>query len=282
MKIPPPPGCNVSLAECVLTAFLREEAQKFGFRRAVLGLSGGVDSAVVLELAARAFGPGALVPLFMPHRTSDPRSRELARAAAAHAGAALDEVDITAVADAHIAAAGDLSADTPAARVRRGNIYARVRMVILYDRSARESALVLGTSNKTELLLGYGTVFGDLASALNPLGDLYKTQVFALARHLGVPEAIVERPPTADLWAGQTDEGDLGFTYAEVDSLLHLAVDRRYPREALLRAGFPGAFVERVKRMVRGNQYKRLPPIVAKLANRTVNLDYRYPRDWGV
>ncbi|TAH37046.1 MAG: NAD+ synthase [Planctomycetota bacterium] len=281
MKIPPPPGCNVVLAERVLTAFLREETCKFGFERAVLGLSGGLDSAVVAELAVRALGGSNVLALAMPHATSSQASLELARASARHAGAMLEVVDITPMAEAHAAVTG-IADDGPAARLRRGNICARTRMVVLYDRSVQWRGLVLGTSNKTELLLGYGTIYGDMACALNPLGDLYKSQVFALARHLGVPEPILERPPSADLWAGQTDEQDLGFTYAEADALLHLAVDRRYSREALLRAGFPEAFVERIKTMVRASQYKRMPPIIAKLANRTVNLDYRYPRDWGV
>lgn len=281
MKLPPPPGCNVVLAERVLTAFLREEIARVGFQRAILGLSGGIDSAVVLELAARALGGSKVLGVAMPHRTSSPESLELARASARHAGADMETVDITSMADAHVRAAR-LDGDGPQERLRRGNIYSRTRMLILYDRSAQHGALVLGTSNKTELLLGYGTIFGDMACALNPLGDLYKTQIFALARHLGVPQAIVDRPPSADLWAGQTDEQELGFTYADVDALLHLAVDRRYSREALLRAGFAPPFVERVKHMVRCSQYKRVPPLVAKLANRTVNLDFRYPRDWGV
>ena len=140
---------------------------------------------------------------------------------------------------------------------------------------------MLGTSNKTELLLGYGTIFGDMASALNPIGDLYKSQVFALGRSLGVPAGILERAPSADLWEGQTDEEEMGFTYPEVDALLYLWVDRRYTRRELEAAGFAPDFIERVQSTVRKNQYKRRPPVIAKVANRTVNLDYRYARDWG-
>ncbi len=281
--LPPPPGCNVALAERVLTAFLREETGKFGIERAVIGLSGGIDSALVLELAARALGPANVLAVAMPYRTSSPLSLELARESAAHAGTPLEVVDITAMADAFIAAAPGLDADdSPAGRLRKGNLMARSRMIVLYDRSARDGGLVLGTSNKTELLLGYGTIHGDMASALNPVGDLYKSQVVALSRHLGVPPRIVERPPSADLWEGQTDEQELGFTYDAVDALLHLSVDRRLPRAALLEAGFPADFVDQVARRVRANQYKRRPPVIAKLAHRTVNLDYRYARDWGV
>jgi NAD+ synthase len=158
---------------------------------------------------------------------------------------------------------------------------ARERMTILYDHSARWKALVLGTSNKTELLLGYGTLHGDMASALNPIGDLYKTQVWALAREIGVPAAIVDKKPSADLWAGQTDEAEMGFTYADVDALLYRMVDLRWGRDELLAAGFEAAFVERVSDMVRGSQFKRRMPVIAKVSNRTIDRDFRYARDWG-
>ncbi|KAA3611972.1 MAG: NAD+ synthase [Planctomycetota bacterium] len=280
--MPPPPGCNVELATRVLTAFLREEASKVGFQHAVLGLSGGIDSALVLELAVRAFGQDRVTAIAMPYRGSDPASLFLARQSAANAGAELIEVDISPMADAHLSAAGDLNdSEDAAVRLRKGNIMARTRMIVLYDYSARKRALVLGTSNKTELLLGYGTIFGDMASAINPIGDLYKSQVVALSRHLGVPQAIIDRPPTADLWQGQTDEQELGFSYDEVDSLLHLAIDRRYPEEKLIQAGFSPSFCQKVSALVQRNQYKRRPPLIAKLAHRTMNLDFRYARDWG-
>ena len=280
MTLPPPPGCNVALAERVLVRFLAEECTRVGYRRGVLGLSGGIDSALVVELAARALGPEAVHAVCMPYRSSDPDSLRLAQASAAHAGVALEVVDISAAADALIADAGDLNdLDDPGVRLRRGNLLARLRMVTLYDRSARLHALVLGTSNKTELLLGYGTQHGDMASAINPIGDLYKSQVVALSAHLDVPQEIVARPPTADLWVGQTDEQELGFRYDEVDALLHAMVDRRYGREALRAQGFPDALVETVETRVRRNQYKRRPPLIAKLAARTINLDYRYARD---
>ena len=159
---------------------------------------------------------------------------------------------------------------------------ARERMTILYDHSARLSGLVLGTSNKTELLLGYGTQYGDMASAVNPLGDLYKTQVWQLARHLGVPDVIVAKHPSADLWAGQTDEGELGFTYQEVDRLLYLLVDERYEMAELIgEAGFEERFVRAVYQKVQASQYKRRLPVIAKVSSRTIDRDFRYPRDWG-
>jgi NAD+ synthase len=167
-------------------------------------------------------------------------------------------------------------------QVRQGNIMARARMIVLYDQSAATKGLVIGTGNKTEILLGYTTLYGDSACALNPNGDLYKTQVRQLARAVGVPEDIVTKPPSADLWKGQTDEGELGFTYADVDQLLYLLVDERYKPEECVEAGFNEEFVREVIRRMRNNQFKRVMPPVAKLSNRTVNYDFLYLRDWGV
>ena len=166
-------------------------------------------------------------------------------------------------------------------RTRRGNKMARERMSILYDQSMAHRALVLGTSNKTELLLGYGTLFGDMASALNPIGDLYKTQVFALARELDLPHSVLTKPPSADLWAGQSDEEELGIRYAVVDQVLHLLVDQRRSRSEVIALGFDAADVDTVAVRVRGSQYKRRPPVIAKLSSRTIDREFRYPRDWG-
>ncbi|MBT3339856.1 MAG: NAD+ synthase [Planctomycetes bacterium] len=274
-KLPAPPQCHTELATKVLCGFLREESHRAGFQKAVLGLSGGIDSALVVELAARALGPENVLAVAMPYRTSNPISLELAQDSALHAGVALEVVDISTMADACIDQAGETDS------LRRGNIMARARMITLYDRSARDNALVLGTSNKTELLLGYGTIHGDMASALNPVGDLYKSQIVALSRHLGVPKAIIDRPPSADLWSGQTDEEELGFTYDAVDALLVRLVDELWSRDQLIEAGFATDFVDGVRQRIRINQYKRRPPLIAKVANRTVNLDFRYARDWG-
>jgi NAD+ synthase len=167
-------------------------------------------------------------------------------------------------------------------KVRRGNVMARMRMIVLYDLSARERALVIGTSNKTELMVGYGTQHGDMACAINPLGDLFKSQVWQLAEAIGVPASIVGKKPTADLWEGQTDEGELGFTYAELDALLYAMIDERRSDAELSKAEFKPAFVKRVREMVRKNQFKRRPPVIAKVSYRTINVDFRYPRDWGI
>jgi NAD+ synthase len=167
-------------------------------------------------------------------------------------------------------------------RLRVGNVMARMRMIVLYDYSAREGALVIGTSNKTELMVGYGTQFGDTACALNPIGDLYKTQIWHLAKELGVPEKIIAKKPTADLWPGQTDEGEMGIQYKELDALLYAIVDERRTDEELRKSGFSPKTIQKVRTMIRKSQFKRRPPIIAKVSYRTANIDFRYVRDWGI
>ena len=260
----------------ILLGFIRDEVGKVGFDRVVLGLSGGIDSALVAALAARALGPEQVVPVIMPYRSSSPESEADARTVASQLGL-MDPlvVDISPQVDAYFERFPD------ADRGRRGNKMARERMSVLYDLSWAHRALVIGTSNKTELLLGYGTVFGDMASALNPIGDLYKTQVFALARALDLPQRVVDKPPSADLWEGQSDEQELGFQYAVVDMLLYHMVDERRTRDELRALGFDDEFIDLVGRRLRDNQYKRRLPLIAKLSARTIDRDFRYPRDWG-
>jgi NAD+ synthase len=258
----------------ILEGFLRSEVTRTGRRAVVLGLSGGIDSAVACALAARALGREAVHPVILPHRDSDPSSERDAETLLGSLGVAAERVDITPMVDAFLAAAG------PADPVRLGNVMARARMIVLYDRSALRRALVLGTSNKTELLLGYGTLHGDLASALNPLGDLYKTQVRALATWLRLPLRVLRKKPSADLWPGQSDEEELGFSYDEVDRLLHLRVDARVSRETAIAAGFSPAIVDRVDRLVTRSQFKRRLPLIAKVSTRSIGWDFRYPRDW--
>ncbi len=266
---------NPALLQRILTAFIRDEVRKVGVERVVVGLSGGVDSALSATLAAAALGAANVLAIKMPYRTSSAESVAHADLVVARTGIPALEVEVTPQVDAYFTRFPD------ADNMRRGNKMARERMTILYDHSARWKALVLGTSNKTELLLGYGTLYGDMASAINPLGDLYKTQVWALAAHVGVPDAIVHKQPSADLWKGQTDEAELGFGYAEVDALLYLMVDLRYSRAELHAAGFSESFVRRVGDMVRTSQFKRRLPVIAKVSNRTIDRDFRYARDWG-
>jgi NAD+ synthase len=267
---------NRELTEAFLLDFIRRETLRTGLSRAIVGVSGGIDSAVVLALAVKALGSGSVVGAVLPYRTSAPSSLRDARQIIRRFRVRPVEVDITPMVDAYFSNAPDAN------RLRRGNKMARERMAVLYDLSAAHGALVLGTSNKTELLLGYGTIHGDLASALNPLGDLYKTQVRQLARHLGIPPRVVAKRPTADLYPGQTDEGELGFTYARVDRLLYFLVDLRGRPEEAARVGFPRQMVKRVQEMIRTSQYKRRLPLIAKISDRTIGVDFRYPRDWGV
>ncbi len=266
---------NARLVEEVLTGFIRDETLRTGRRTVVVGLSGGVDSALAACLARRALGRRGVVAALLPHRLSDPAAVSDARALARGLGLRIETCDVTPMLDAYFAGRPGAS------RLRRGNKVARERMSVLYDLSAAHDALVLGTSNKTELLLGYGTVHGDLACSINPLGDLYKSQVRGLAAHVRVPASIRRRPPSADLWPGQTDEGDLGYLYEEMDALLHLLMDQRYSREEVVQAGWPPRMVEAIVRRVAGTQFKRRPPLVAKISERTVGIDFRYPRDWG-
>ena len=270
---PSPLRIDEALVRRMLIAFLRDESAKSRHKRVVLGLSGGIDSAAVAALAAEAMGPKNVTALFMPYRTSNPESAEHARLVARQFGLALEEIDITTQVDAYFAHAGEVD------RVRRGNKMARERKSIEYDRSWPDG-LVLGTSNKTELLLGYGTRHGDMACDLNPVGDLYKTQLRELAVLLGVPEAVVRKPPSADLWVGQTDEQELGLTYAQADLVLYFLVDRRMRPESLVAAGFDATLVHGISERVRKSHYKRVMPIIAKLSLRTVGHDFLYPRDW--
>ncbi len=261
--------------ERILVAFLKNEVGKAGFARVVVGLSGGVDSSVAAAVAVRAFGPRGVLGVMMPYKSSSPESLRDATDFAKGLGVETKTIEITRQVDAYFEKFPDA---TP---LRRGNKMARERMAVLYDQSAACEALVLGTSNKTELLLGYGTQFGDMASAVNPIGDLYKMQVRHLAARVGVPPGIIEKTPTADLWEGQSDEGELGFSYLEADQLLYLLVDARMTRAEVLERGFDDAFVARVETLIRRSQYKRRLPTIAKISGRTVTSDFRYARDWG-
>ena len=266
---------NTQVARQILVAFLRDEVQRTGLKRAVLGLSGGIDSALACVLAAEALGPENVLAVRMPYQSSSPESL-------AHAQLVIDQTGVQSETFEITGMVNPLLATIPAeAGKRRGNVMARARMIVLYDRSAATRALVIGTGNKTEIMLGYSTLFGDSASALNPLGDLYKTQVRQLSRAMEVPAPIIDKPPSADLWPGQTDEGEMGLTYEQVDQLLYLLVDQRYTPEECVEVGFDQAFVEKVLRAIRQNQFKRMPPIIAKLSNRTVGYDFLYLRDWG-
>ncbi len=266
---------NAQLARKILTGFIRSEITRTGMKKAVLGLSGGIDSALSCFLAAEALGPENVLAIRMPYKSSSQDSLDDAQKVIDATGVQHMTIEITPMVDPLIAYFPDMD------NMRKGNIMARMRMVVLYDQSAAFRGLVVGTGNKTEILLGYSTLYGDSACALNPIGDLYKTQVRQLSRDLGVPESVISKAPSADLWSGQTDEGELGYTYADADQLLYLLVDQRYTPDECIQAGFNQAFVHSVVERVRRNQFKRILPPIAKLSNRTIGYDFLYLRDWG-
>ena len=259
----------------LLTHFIGDQFKKKGFTDAILGLSGGVDSALGAALLATALGPDHVTGLGMPAAESDPASLKDAREVAAAFGIRFVVQPIAPFMRSF------LSGRQKVSHVRIGNIAARVRMMVLFDYSHAHNALVIGTSNKTELLLGYGTWFGDLACSINPLGDLYKTQVRQLADFIGVPQAVIAKAPTADLWRGQTDESELGFTYNEVDRLLYLMVDLNYSEDALRDLGFAKAFISKVRDRIIASQFKRSLPTIPKISAKTVGTDFHLSRDWG-
>jgi NAD+ synthase len=266
---------NTDLARKILTGFIKTEITRVGYSRAVLGLSGGIDSALSCFLAAEALGAKNVLAIRMPYQSSSQESLDHAQMVIDLSGVQSLTFDITGMVDSLFEYFPD------ADKIRRGNAMARTRMIVLYDQSEAFKGLVVGAGNKTEILLGYTTLYGDSANALNPIGDLYKIQVRQLARAMGVPEVIISKPPSADLWPGQTDEDELGFTYDEADKLLYLLVDERYSRDDLVEAGFEPSFVDKVIERVRKNHFKRILPPIAKLSNRTIGYDFLYLRDWG-
>jgi NAD+ synthase len=266
---------NTKIVRELLVRFIKDQTTNAGFTKSVLGVSGGVDSAVSATLAAEALGKENVLGVMIPYRTSNPKSVEDAQLVIQATGIRSEIVDITKMVD------GYCEENKITDSLRRGNVMARMRMIVLYDLSAREKALVVGTSNKTEILVGYGTQHGDLACAINPLGDLYKSQIWQLAEALGVPKSVIEKAPSADLWEGQTDETEMGVTYAKLDALLYEMIDERHSDEELMKLGFDEMLMKKVRGMIQKNQFKRCPPVIAKVSYRTVNVDFRYVRDWG-
>ena len=258
-----------------LVRFLHDEVTKTGLRSAVVGLSGGIDSAVVAVLAQKAFGE-RLLCVKMPSHYSSKSSLEDADELCEKFSLRNETISIEPMLKAYESIHPDMD------NLRRGNLSARLRMATLFDISAREGALVLGTSNKSELMLGYGTLYGDLASAVNAIGDLYKSEIFELAEFLGVPESICTKPPSADLWAGQSDEADLGYSYAELDFALRLYVEERLEYEKILARGVDKNLLDMIISRIYKNQFKRRMPVIAKLTSRTINHDFNYPRDIGL
>ena len=272
-ELPEELAIDTTAARRIIGEFIRAQLSQAGFGKVLLGLSGGIDSALVAYLAAEAIGPQQVLAVLMPYRTSSPESRADAETVVAELGCPSELVDISAIVD------GYFEPDrTDAAPLRRGNFMARARMMVLYDHSVTWGGLVIGTGNKTETLIGYSTLWGDSASAFNPIGDLYKSQIRQLSAAMGVPQAIIAKAPSADLWPGQTDEAEVGFSYAEVDRILFRLVDRRLSIDEVVADGFERELVDRVDRMVAGSEFKRQVPPIAKIGPRTAGIDYLYPR----
>lgn len=265
---------NTKLAARILTGFIRDSVAKAGMTRAVIGLSGGIDSAVSAYLSAAALGAENVLALRMPYRTSSPESLNDAQLVIEDLRLPQLTVPISEMADALIKRFPEMN------RLRRGNIMARARMTALYDQSVAWGGLVMGTSNKTEFLLGYSTIYGDSGVALHPIADLYKYQVRQMARDLGLPRSIIDKPPSADLWVGQTDEDELGFSYDDADQVLFLLVDERYTADEVAAEGFDRNFVVKIWERVKANHYKRTMPNIAKLSKRSIGHDFLYLRDY--
>ena len=271
-ELPTELAIDTDVARRIIGEFIRGQLRQAGFDRAVLGLSGGIDSALVAYLTAEAIGADRLLCVQMPYRTSSPASLSDAEEVVRRVGATSELVDITPMVDGFYGQTSDASS------LRRGNFMARMRMAVLYDRSVTWNGLVVGTGNKTESLIGYTTLFGDSACAFNPIGDLYKSQVRQMAAAIGVPDEILRKAPSADLWPGQTDEQEAGFDYPTLDRLLFWRIDKRRSIDEVVALGFPREMIERVDRMVAGAEFKRQVPPIAKLGPRTAGVDYLYPR----
>jgi NAD+ synthase len=275
-SMPPELAIDTDVARRVIGEFIRAQLRQAGFTKALLGLSGGIDSALVAFLVADAIGGENLLCISMPYATSSRESLTDAEAVVASLKCSYRVIAISPMVDGFFGTAAPDGSDASA--LRRGNFMARMRMATLYDQSVPWGGLVVGTGNKTEGLIGYTTHFGDDASAFNPIGDLYKSQVRQLSLAMGVPDAVIRKAPSADLWPGQTDEQEAGFSYPELDRLLFWLVDKRRSPDELVEMGFAAATVERVTRMIAASEFKRQVPPVAKLGPRTLGIDYLYPR----
>ena len=242
-----------------LVEFLRESFKKAGFSKAVLGLSGGIDSALVAYLLRDALGKENVLAIMMPYKSSNPDSLNHAKLVVEDLKINAKTIEITNMIDAYFKNEKDASS------LRMGNKMARERMSILFDYSSKENALVVGTSNKTEIYLGYSTQFGDSACALNPIGDLYKTNIWDLSRYLKIPNELIEKKPSADLWEGQTDEQEMGLTYKEADQVLYRMLEENKKVEEVLAEGFNKDLVDNILRRMNRSEYKRRMPLIAKI-----------------
>jgi NAD+ synthase len=266
---------NFGVAEKTIVGFIRNSIYKNNFKNGILGVSGGLDSAVALALTQKALGSKHCFALLMPYQSSSPQSLTHGKMICDQFNVKYEVIDISPSVDAYF------NRYPTSNKVLIGNKCARERMSILYDFSIRQKALVVGTSNKSEMLIGYSTLFGDSAAAFLPLGDLYKTQIFEFARYLKIPEDIIKKKPSADLWMNQTDEKEIGISYRDLDEILFMLVDRRMTDDRVKELGHSSESIKKIKKMIQNSQFKRTMPPIPKLQNRTIGLDFRYLRDWN-
>lgn len=266
---------NNGIVVKVITEFIRDSVYKNGFKNGILGVSGGLDSALVLDLTVKALGKNNTFALLMPYRLSSENSLKDGKLICEKLGVQYEVIDISKPVDIYFK---KFPTDN---KTLIGNKCARERMSVLYDFSERKKALVIGTSNKSELLIGYSTLYGDSAAAFLPIGDLYKTEVFQLAEYLEIPGKIRDKKPSADLWKDQTDEGEIGFTYEQLDEILFNLVDKRMEKENIELLGFSHKDIDKVEKMIISTQFKRTMPLPTKIHSRTIGIDFRYPRDWN-
>lgn len=264
---------NYALVKKFIVKFIEEEIKSNKFNHALLGISGGIDSALVASLAVDALGKENVFGILLPYKLSSKESIEDGLKVVENLGIKYEIIDITEIAEPY------LTKEKIGDKFRIGNFLARIRMSIIFDKAREFDAIVLGTSNKSEIMLGYTTWYGDMAAGIYPIGDLYKTQVFGLSKHVGVPESIIAKKPSADLWPGQTDEDEIGTPYSEIDQILYLYLEERKTKEEIVELGFKKEDVENVLKRMFATQFKRTFPPVCKISQRTFGHDFLYPHD---
>jgi len=264
---------NYAILKKFLVYFIKEEVKTNKFNKTILGLSGGVDSAVVAYLSVEALGKENVIGILMPYKLSSPDSKEDALLLVDKLGIKHEIFEITGIADEYFKQIDNMD------RIRIGNFLSRIRMSILFDKAREYDAIVMGTSNKSEIMLGYTTWYGDMAAGLYPIGDLYKTQVFELAKFMKISEKVLNKAPSADLWPGQKDEDELGAPYTELDAVLYRYIDERKSMDEIISLGHSKELVQNVLRRVNSTQFKRTIPPVAKFSARTFGIDFLYPHD---
>jgi NAD+ synthase len=264
---------NYPLVEKFITYFIKEESLSNKFKSGVIGVSGGVDSALVAALSVKALGSKNVFGLIIPYKLSSPESAEDAVMLCKKIGIDYEIINISEIAESYFKHVANID------KVRVGNYLSRIRMSILFDKARERDSIVVGTSNKSEIMLGYTTWYGDIAAGIYPIGDLYKTQIFALSKYMKIPEKIVKKEPTADLWPGQRDEDELGAPYKTLDEIMYYFIDERKKEKEIISMGFDSAIVKNTIKRIYGTQFKRTLPPAAKFSSRTLGLDFLYPHD---